>query len=94
MAPDERERTLVAKIVMTVGSIALIVLKIFAALMLVGLIVGGSVLGLVAFSSIPMVAFDTATGVALMAFFLVVLVPIVALIYLAIALIGSRKPSG
>ena len=94
VAPDERERTLVAKIVMTVGSITLIVLKIFAALMLVGLIVGGSVLGLVAFSSIPMVAFDTATGVALMAFFLVVLVPIVALIYLAIALIGSRKPSG
>lgn len=93
VAPDERERTLVAKIVMAVGSITLIVLKIFAALMLVGLIVGGSVLGLVALSSIPMIAFDMATGLALMAFFFVVLVPIVTLIYLAIALIGSRKPS-
>ena len=93
-APDERERTLVAKIVVTVGSIMLIALKVFAALMLVGLIVGGSVLGLVALNAIPMIAFDAATGVALLAFFFVVLVPIVALIYLAIAFIGSRKPSG
>lgn len=94
MAPDERERTLVAKIVMTVGSITLIVLKIFAALMLVGLIVGGSVLGLVALSSIPMIAFDIATGLALLAFFAVVLIPIVTLIYFAVLFIGSRKPSG
>ncbi len=93
-APDERERTLVAKIVMTIGSIMLVVLKVFAALMLVGLVVGGSVLGLVALSSIPMIAFDAATGLALFSFFFVVLVPIAVLIYLAVLFIGSRKPSG
>ncbi len=93
-APDERERTLVAKIVMTIGGIMLVVLKVFAALMLVGLVVGGSILGLVALSSIPMIAFDAATGLALLSFFFVVLVPIAVLIYLAVLFIGSRKPSG
>lgn len=91
-APDERERTLIAKIVMTLGSIMLILLKIIVALILIGLVVGGSVLGIVALSSIPMIAFDFATGLALLSFFLVVLIPVFTVIYLSIAFIGSHRP--
>lgn len=93
-APDERERTLVAKIVMLLGNIMLITLKVIVALMLIGLVVGGSVLCIVALSVIPVIAFNFATGLALLAFFLVALIPIFAVIYLAISFIGSHKPSG
>lgn len=93
-APDDRERTLMAKIFMVLGSIVLIMLKVFAALILVGMVVGVSVLGLVALSALPMMTFDFVTGLALLAFFCVILIPLIALIYLAIMFIGSRKPSG
>lgn len=93
-APDERERTLIANIVMTAGSILLIVLKVFAALLLIGLVVGGSVLAIVALSTIPVMAFDFATGLALLSFFFVVLIPIFSLIYLGVMFIGSQKPHG
>lgn len=95
VAPDERERTLVAKLVMLMGNIMLIALKVFAAVVLIGLIIGGCVVGLVALSTtIPMIAFDFATGVALLSFFFVVLIPMFAILYLLISFIGSAKPNG
>lgn len=93
-ASDERERTLIAQIVVTVGSIVLILLKVLVALILIGLVVGGGVLGVVAFGALPMLSFDFMTGLALLAFFLVVLIPMLSLSYLAVAFIGSRKPAG
>lgn len=93
-APDERERTLMAKIFVVVGGIVLALLKALAALILVGLVVGFSVLGLVAFSALPMMSFNFVTGLALLSFFFVVLIPLAVLIYLAIMFIGSRKPNG
>ena len=93
-APDERERTLIAQIVVTLGNIVLIVLKVIAALILVGLVVGVSVLGVVAIATLPMISFNFVTGLALLAFFLVILIPLVTLSYLAVAFIGSRKPNG
>ncbi|MBQ5726119.1 MAG: PspC domain-containing protein [Alistipes sp.] len=94
VAPDERERTLVAKIVMLMGNIMLIALKVVAAFMLIVHIIGGCVLGLVALSAIPMIAFDFTTGLALLSFFLVVLILMFAIIYLLISFIGSAKPNG
>lgn len=93
-APDERERTLIAQIVVTLGNIVLIVLKVIAALILVGLVVGVSVLGVVAIATLPMISFNFVTGLALLAFFLVILIPLVTLSYLVVAFIGSRKPNG
>lgn len=94
MAPDERERTLVAKIVMLLGSIMLIVLKVIAGFILIGLVVGCSVLCIVALSALPVMAFNFATGLALLAFFLVALIPMFAIIYLSISFISSSKPNG
>ena len=93
-APDVTERTILANIVVIFGKILLIILKIFAALILVGLVVGAGVLGLVALAAIPMLAFDLTTGLALICFFAVVIIPICVLIYLAIALLISRRPNG
>lgn len=93
-APDVTERTILANIVVIFGKLLLIILKIFAAFILVGLVVGAGVLGLVALAAIPMLAFDFTTGLALMCFFGVVIIPIGVLIYLAIALLISRRPNG
>lgn len=93
-APDERERTLMAKIFVTLGGITLALLKVIAAMILIGLVIGFSVLGLVALSALPMMTFDFVTGLALVSFFLVVMIPLAAMIYLAIMFIGSRKPNG
>ena len=93
-AYDERERTLMAKIFVTLGGITLALLKVIAAMILIGLVVGFSVLGLVALSALPMMSFDFVTGLALLSFFFVVLIPLAAMIYLAVMFIGSRKPNG
>ena len=93
-APDERERTLMAKLFVTLGGIVLALLKVVAAMLLIGLVVGFSVLGLVALSALPMMTFDFVTGLALLSFFFVVMIPLAAMIYLAVMFIGSRKPNG
>lgn len=93
-AAAEPERTLIAKIVCVLGNILLILLKIFAAFILVGLVLGASVLGLVMVCSLPMFALDFFTGLMLLAFLLVLIIPIVVLIYLSILLLISRRPSG
>ena len=91
---DAAERTILANIVIIFGKILLIILKIIAAFILVGLVVGAGVLTLVAIGAFPMLAFDMITGVALMSFFAVVTIPLFVLIYLTVALLVSRRPNG
>lgn len=93
-APDTPERTILGNIVVVIGQILLILLKILVAFILIGLVVGAGVLGLVALAAIPMLVFDLTTGLALLCFFAVLLIPICVLIYLAIAMLISRRPSG
>lgn len=93
-AADARERSLIAKIVGAIGTILLIGLKFLALLILIGLVVGCSLLGMVALSAVPMFGFEFYTGLALMSFFFVAILPIVALIYLAIMFLISRRPKG
>lgn len=93
-APDEPERTILSNIVLLLGKILLIMLKICAALIIIGLVIGVSVLGLVAICALPMLAFDLTTGLALVGFFLVIILPLCVLIYLTIALLISQRPNG
>ena len=93
-AADARERSIIAKIVGAIGTILLIGLKFLALLILIGLVVGCSLLGMVALSAVPMFGFEFYTGLALMSFFFVAILPIVALIYLAIMFLISRRPKG
>ena len=92
--PDMRERSIVAKIVGMIGTILLIVLKFFALLLLIGLVVGGSILGVVALNALPMLGFEFYTGLALLSFFFVAILPIIMLIYLAIMFLLSHRPKG
>lgn len=91
---EVRTRTIIADIVNIIGKILLICLKIFAAILLVGLVVGVCVLGMVAIAGFPMLAFNLPTGIALIAFFGVVMLPLLTLIYLVIMLLISMRPKG
>lgn len=93
-AADARERSIIAKIVGAIGTILLIFLKFLALLILIGLVVGCSLLGMVALSAVPMFGFEFYTGLALMSFFFVAILPIVGLIYLAIMFLLSHRPKG
>ncbi len=90
----EPERTLIAKIVCVLGNILLILLKIIAAFILVGLVLGASLLALVLVCIMPMFAFEFFTGLMLLTFLLVLIIPLVVLIYLSIQLLISRRPRG
>ena len=95
IAIDERERTLLAKIMMAVGRLTLIFLKVIALFFLIILVVGISVLGLVAIATTPeLIATDFFTGLAMACLFVVIIVPILILTYLTILLLISRRPSG
>ena len=91
---EARTRTIIADIVNIIGKILLICLKIFAAILVVGLVVGVCVLGMVAIAGFPMLAFNVPTGIALIAFFGVVMLPLLTLIYLVIMLLISMRPKG
>lgn len=94
-APDERERTLLAKIMMAVGSLLLIALKIIALFILIGLVVGFSVLGFVGLVTTPaLFSADFITGLAMACLFGVILIPLLVLIYLTVMLLVSRRPNG
>ncbi len=94
-APDERERTLLAKIMMAVGSLLLIALKIIALFILIGLVVGFSVLGFVGLVTTPaLFSADFITGLAMACLFGVMLIPLLVLIYLTVMLLVSRRPNG
>ena len=92
---DERERTMLAKVVMAAGSLLLIIFKVIALFILIGLVVGVSVLSLVALVTSPaLFTTDFITGLALACFFMVIILPILVLIYLTVMLLVSRRPSG
>ena len=92
---EERERALLAKVVMAAGSLMLIIIKIIALFILIGLVVGMSVLSFVALVTSPaLLATDFITGLALACFFGVIIVPILVLIYLTVMLLVSRRPNG
>ena len=91
---EERSRTLLADIVNVIGKILLICLKIFAAIILIGLVLGVCVLGMVALAGIPMLDFNLPTGILLISFFCVAVIPLLILIYLVIMLLISQRPKG
>ena len=91
---EERSRTLLADIVNVIGKILLICLKIFAAIILIGLVLGVCVLGMVALAGIPMLDFNLPTGILLISFFCVSIIPLLILIYLVIMLLISQRPKG
>ena len=92
---DERERTMLAKVVMAAGNLLLIIFKVIALFILIGLVVGVSVLSLVALVTSPaLFTTDFITGLALACFFMVIILPILVLIYLTVMLLVSRRPSG
>lgn len=91
---EERSRTLLADIVNVIGKILLICLKILAAIILVGLVLGVCVLGMVALAGIPMLDFNLPTGILLISFFCVAIIPLLILIYLVIMLLISQRPKG
>jgi phage shock protein PspC (stress-responsive transcriptional regulator)/ABC-type transport system involved in multi-copper enzyme maturation permease subunit len=94
-ARDERERSIIAKLVAAFGRFLLICVKTFTLLILTGLVCGASVLALVAITTTPAIMAESAiTGFALGAFFIVITMPIVALIYLSVMLLISRRPNG
>lgn len=92
---DERERTMLAKVVMAAGNLLLIIFKVIALFILIGLVVGVSVLSFVALVTSPaLLTTDFITGLALACFFMVIILPILVLIYLTVMLLVSRRPSG
>ena len=94
-APDERERTLLAKIVTMAGRLMLILFKVIALIFLIGLVTTVSILGFVAMVTTPaLLSTDLITGLAIASLFMVLIIPILVLIYLSIMLLVSRRPSG
>ena len=91
---EERSRTLLADIVNVIGKILLICLKILAAIILIGLVLGVCVLGMVALAGIPMLDFNLPMGILLISFFCVAIIPLLILIYLVIMLLISQRPKG
>ena len=91
-APDEPARTIFANIVALIGRILLILLKIFAALIFIGLIGGATLLGVVAVAAIPIMSLEFTTGLTALAFVLMILIPIIVLIYLTLMLLLSTRP--
>ena len=93
-AADIKERSIIAKIVSAMGTILLVALKLFALLLLIALVVGGSFVGIMTLWGIPMFGFDFHTGLTLRGLFFVALIPTLALIYLIIMFLISRRPKG
>ena len=90
----EPNRSLLAQIMNVIGRILLIILKIIAVFILIGLVVGTGVLCLVAVAALPLFALDFVTGLAMTGFFIAIILPLLALIYLAGKLILSSRPNG
>lgn len=94
-AIDERERTLLAKVIVAAGNLLLIIFKVIALFFLIGLVTGVSVLGFVAIVTTPaLLSTDLFTGLAIASLFVVLMIPILVLIYLSVMLLVSRRPSG
>ena len=73
----------------------LIIIKVIALFFLIGLVTGVSVLGFVAMVTTPaLLSTDFFTGLAIASLFVVMILPVLALIYLTVMLLISRRPSG
>ncbi len=92
---DERERTLLAKVVMAAGNVMLIIFKIIALFILIGLVTAVSILAFVAIVTTPaLLSTDFFTGFAIACLFAVLILPVLVLIYLSVMLLVSRRPRG
>ncbi len=96
---DGRSKAVVADTVSTFGQIILILLKLFAGLILMGLVVAacGLIIGAIAVVVTPDIARELADFGGLwlpLLAILMVLVPILLIIYILFCLIASRQPNG
>lgn len=100
--PDSSARPVVAQAVSAVGQIVLILCKLFAGLIVFGLILAACVLIIALFAIMvgghdlplsPSFLEDMSLGIPILGIFLV-LTPIILLIYVLMCLIASRKPGG
>ncbi|WP_418981860.1 PspC domain-containing protein [Alistipes sp.] len=98
---DSRAKPIVAEAVSVFGKVVLILLKIFAGLIVFGLIMSASALIIGLFALIvggpEFMHIGTLTGLSLWVPILgifVVLIPVILLIYVMMCLIASRKPGG
>ena len=92
--PIEPARTILSKVVSTLGRIMLILLKIFVGILFILLLGGGAILVLVTAATIPLMAIEFSTGVAALGFALMLLIPLIVLIYLAFSVLISSRPKG
>lgn len=99
--PDSRAKPIVANVVSAAGQVVLILLKIFAGLIVFGLILLACalVIGLFAVSITgpELLSIGTLEGLSLWIPILgifIVLIPVILLIYVLMCLIASRKPGG
>ncbi len=95
--PDATAKTVVADTVSVFGKVVMLLLKLFAGLIVFGLVMLAVALliGLIAVltASHEIVPTDIALGVPILGIF-IVLVPTVMLIYVLMCLIASRRPNG
>lgn len=99
--PDARAKPIVAEAVSVFGKVVLILLKLFAGLLVFGLIMGACALIIGLFALIiggggilsPFFPFGMTLWVPILGIF-IVLIPVILLIYVLMCLIASRKPGG
>ena len=99
--PDVRAKPIVAEAVSVFGKVVLILLKLFAGLLVFGLIMGACALIIGLFALViggggilsPFFPLGMTLWVPILGIF-IVLIPVILLIYVLMCLIASRKPGG
>lgn len=99
--PDAKAKPIVAEVVSVFGKVVLILLKLFAGLLVFGLIMGACALIIGLFALVvggggilsPFFPLGMTLWVPILGIF-IVLIPVILLIYVLMCLIASRKPGG
>lgn len=95
--PDATAKTVVADTVSTLGKVVMLLLKLFAGLIIFGLVMGvvALLIGLICIvvGSHELIPTDVALAVPVLGIF-ICLIPAMMLIYALMCLIASRKPNG
>ena len=99
--PDAKAKPIVAEVVSVFGKVVLILLKLFAGLLVFGLIMGACALIIGLFALViggggilsPFSPLGMTLWVPILGIF-IVLIPVILLIYVLMCLIASRKPGG
>lgn len=95
--PDATAKTVVADTVSVFGKVVMVLLKLFAGLIIFGLVMGvvALLIGLIAIlvGSHELIPTDIALAVPILGIF-IAMIPMVMLIYALMCLIASRKPNG